>query len=89
MSEPLVFEDPPEDGRRRGQWRDRLLDMAEYPNQWVNATKTFGLSPKASGSLIGNAQRAADKLGLRIESRYTGQRTESAAVYLRVLKDES
>jgi hypothetical protein len=86
MSE-LIFETPTADGKK-GRWADRMAQMAEHPGEWVNITKSFGLSPKSGGAVVDCARRAADKLGVRIEIVNQTMNPDVRAVFGRVLKEE-
>jgi hypothetical protein len=88
MTDELVFETPPE-GHGNSKWMLRLLAMSEHPGEWVNATKTYGLSPKSGGAMVTYIRKAADRAGLTIEARAARQGYPDAGVYVRVVKEES
>lgn len=87
MSDDFVFE-APKRPHAATRWADRLLALAEHPGEWVNATKTYGLSPN-SLSVAALIRGAAAQAGLRVEVITEGQKTDAATLYVRVLKEES
>lgn len=70
---------------KRGVWTDRLTEINRIcPNRWINLNATYGIAGRSS---IDPIRAAAAKLGLKVELRHPGIRSEQRTTYLRVVKE--
>lgn len=74
MTTELVFADPPEPtgsgaDAKLARWTDRITQLAEHPNEWVDAGATWDVTYITKRS---PAYKAAADLGAAIEVRNVG-----------------